>query len=347
MKFSRLQVALAAAVSSALLSGCDVIGGASDPEAIDLQILHPGGAVLQVLSVSTGNERTEVVVRIVNGRDREIRLNGGREQSYLLTQAGEKLLLIPPGINPQLGVPAGQTIEASLVFEGEVPGVNPTTLVLNERTASDNIYSASPRFETPLEAASMVRTGQIGSASALAVMRPNATSALHVRTVGGTSLDGGGLATSELEAVEALKTELGAVETERGTLISLPGDVTFDFDKSTIKAEARNTLDRLADLIGRTAPALIAIEGHTDARGDDAYNQRLSERRANAVVEYLVAKGVREQRLRARGFGETRPVAGNTGTDGTDDEAGRQRNRRVEVIFPRSADTRSLPEPSD
>lgn len=317
-----------------LLLGCDVVG---DREAapLDTQLIHPGGVVLQVLSVRTGGERTEVAARIINGRDREIDLNGGREQSYLLTDAGEKLMLVPPATNSRLSVPAGQTIDATLIFAGE-PGGDDAVLILNERSRSDNVHTNSPRFEArvPMRGAG---GGSIAEQSALSGMRPNAASALSPRAAGGSGLAGTERSTSELRAVEALKTELGAVETERGTMVSLAGDVTFDFDKATIRQEARATLERLAELILASGEGTIAIEGHTDSRGEDAYNQRLSEQRAEAVATYLSTKGVSENRLQTRGFGESRPVADNERADGTDNEAGRQRNRRVEVVLPDGA----------
>ena len=318
-----------------LLLGCDVVSGDGEATPLDIQLIHPGGVVLQVLSVRTGSERTEVVARIVNGRDREIDLNGGREQTYLLTDAGEKLMLVPPPTNSRLSVPAGQTIDATLVFEGE-PSGDEAVLILNERSRSDNVHTNSPRFEAhlPLDSAG---GGATAEQSALSGMRPNAASALSPRTAGGSGLAGMEPSTSELRAVEALKTELGAVETERGTMVSLAGDVTFDFDKATIREEARATLNRLAELILASGEGTIVIEGHTDSRGDDAYNQRLSEQRAEAVAAYLSTKGVSETRLQTRGFGENRPVADNERPDGSDNEAGRQRNRRVEVILPGAA----------
>lgn len=324
-----------------LLLGCDVVGG-GDGAPVDVQLIHPGGVVLQVLAVRTGGERTEVAARIVNGRDREIDLNGGREQSYLLTDAGGKLMLVPPATNSRLSVPAGQTIDAKLVFEGE-PSGDEAVLILNERSRSDNVHTNSPRFEArlPLEGAG---GGTIPEQSALSAMRPNAASALSPRAAGGSGLGGTERSASDLRAVEALKTELGAVETERGTMVSLAGDVTFDFDKATIRQGARATLDRLAELILASGEGTIAIEGHTDSRGDDAYNRRLSEQRAETVAAYLSTRGVSEDRLRTRGFGESRPVADNERADGSDNEDGRQRNRRVEVILPGGAQASAVGE---
>lgn len=118
-------------------------------------------------------------------------------------------------------------------------------------------------------------------------------------------------------------------------MVSLPGDVLFDFDKTDIRADAKPTLDRLAQLIAASPGGEISIEGHTDAKGDDAYNKRLSEGRAKAVQAYLIAAGVEAARLRTIGLGELRPTAPNAGPDGSDDPDGRQKNRRVEVVLPK------------
>ena len=140
--------------------------------------------------------------------------------------------------------------------------------------------------------------------------------------------------TSKLTQVDTLKSELGATETDRGTLVSLPGDVLFDFDKATIRADARPTLDKLAQLIKAQSPGNVAIEGHSDGKGDDAYNQRLSQARARSVRDYLISVAtVDGTKLIEKGYGELKPVAPNMTPDGKDDEAGRQKNRRVEVIL--------------
>lgn len=147
-----------------------------------------------------------------------------------------------------------------------------------------------------------------------------------------------GVGTSSLDQVQALRSELGATQTDRGTLVSLPGDITFDFDKATIRADARPTLDKLAELINAEKPGSVAVEGHTDSKGNDAYNQRLSEARATAVRDYLISvRTVDGTKLNTKGFGELKPVAPNQTADGTDDTNGRARNRRVEVILAKPA----------
>ena len=131
-----------------------------------------------------------------------------------------------------------------------------------------------------------------------------------------------------------MKSELKATETDRGTLVSLPGDVLFDFNKSTIRPDARPTLDKLAQLLKVQNPGSVAIEGHSDNKGNDAYNKRLSDARALAVRDYLISvQTVDGTKLTTTGFGELKPVVPNMKPDGTDDEGGRQRNRRVEVVL--------------
>ena len=324
-----------------VLAACDGgglgLGGSGDAAPIDLQVAHANGVVLRTTSARVGREATLVNVRIMNGRDREIVLNRGSEASYLLTDGGEKMLLVPSATNANLSIPAGQTIDAALVFAGELPRGGDATLILNEDGSPDNVNSSSPRIQLVLPMGEASRGGSIPEASALSGMRPNAVSTLRPATSGASGIGAGGLTTSSLRTVEALRTELGAVETARGTVVSLPGDVTFDFDKATIRADAQGTLDSLAQLIQAGGEGQITIEGHTDSMGDDAYNKRLSEQRAEAVRAYLVTKGVAEGRVRTTGLGEQRPVAPNAAADGTDDEAGRQRNRRVEVILPKTA----------
>jgi OOP family OmpA-OmpF porin len=99
--------------------------------------------------------------------------------------------------------------------------------------------------------------------------------------------------------------------------------VNFDFDKATIRPDAAATLAEAAQILHEQPGVEVWVDGHTDAIGSDTYNHGLSERRAQAVVNYLAQHGVGAGRLHARGFGESRPVASNE----TDD--GRAQNRRV------------------
>jgi outer membrane protein OmpA-like peptidoglycan-associated protein len=102
--------------------------------------------------------------------------------------------------------------------------------------------------------------------------------------------------------------------------------VLFDSGKADLRPEATPALDSLTDFLIKYPEIVLGISGHTDNVGADDYNQDLSERRAKAVQNYLEIKGIRADHLRARGFGESRPVADNS------TETGRQANRRVECI---------------
>ena len=132
--------------------------------------------------------------------------------------------------------------------------------------------------------------------------------------------------------------DLEVTETKTEIHIDLAADVLFDFDKSTLRPAARDTLHQAASIIRSNAKAsTVRIDGYTDAKGSDAYNQRLSERRAEAVRRWFVAnEGLQEVKFAANGFGAKNPVAPNTKPDGSDDPNGRQKNRRVEITIQKS-----------
>ena len=122
-------------------------------------------------------------------------------------------------------------------------------------------------------------------------------------------------------------------ETKTEIRIELAADVLFDFDKSNIRMSAQEALKQAAAIIRPNASHVVRIEGYTDAKGNDAYNQRLSEARAKSVRDWFVAReGLATVRFTTLGFGAKRPVAPNTKPDGSDDPEGRQKNRRVEII---------------
>jgi peptidoglycan-associated lipoprotein len=107
-------------------------------------------------------------------------------------------------------------------------------------------------------------------------------------------------------------------------------NIYFKFDKSDIEPEAAVELDKLYELLEDNPEIKIELGSHTDSVDDEDYNQKLSQRRAQSTVNYLIKKGIGADRLVAKGYGESKPIARNTNPDGTDNKAGRDRNRRTE-----------------
>jgi outer membrane protein OmpA-like peptidoglycan-associated protein len=107
--------------------------------------------------------------------------------------------------------------------------------------------------------------------------------------------------------------------------VTFKGDVTFDTNSTVLRPGLQSEINRVAGVLNQYPNTLVRVEGHTDSKGTDAYNMDLSNRRAMAVENLLVQRGIADIRIEAVGYGETLPVATN------DTEAGRQRNRRVEI----------------
>ena len=118
-----------------------------------------------------------------------------------------------------------------------------------------------------------------------------------------------------------------------GTVITLEDSVLFDFGSSDLRSDASTTLTNLATVLKDSKAPKVQVQGHTDSVSDDASNQTLSEQRAKAVTEALTSNGVTAS-IESVGYGETKPVAPNENSDGSDNPAGRRLNRRVEVFVP-------------
>jgi outer membrane protein OmpA-like peptidoglycan-associated protein len=119
-------------------------------------------------------------------------------------------------------------------------------------------------------------------------------------------------------------------------LIRIPDDVLFDFDKHDIKPEAKESLLEIADMLNNRTKLPVQIEGHTDSKGDDAYNKKLSLKRANAIKDWFIQNKVyKADDFDTIGQGESNPVQPNQKPDGSDNPEGRKQNRRVEIKFSR------------
>lgn len=132
--------------------------------------------------------------------------------------------------------------------------------------------------------------------------------------------------TAQVASLQQQLQALNARQTDRGLVVTL-GDVLFDSGQSRLQADGGRSMLQLAEFMRRYPQRQASIEGYTDDVGSESSNLDLSDRRARSVMAALVGMGVGADRLRPRGFGEANPVGAN------DSAAGRQMNRRVEVIF--------------
>ncbi len=123
----------------------------------------------------------------------------------------------------------------------------------------------------------------------------------------------------QIEDVEVTRPSEGEIN------VRMRNDILFDYDSAALRSQSRDTLDDLAQNFSQYPDNQIIVEGHTDSAGSDAYNQGLSERRAAAVADYLIDRGVAARNVTVYGFGELRPKETN------DTAEGRQLNRRVEI----------------
>jgi outer membrane protein OmpA-like peptidoglycan-associated protein len=132
------------------------------------------------------------------------------------------------------------------------------------------------------------------------------------------------------DALAALAQIAAVKEEERGLVITLSGSVLFQSAKSTLLPSAQVKLDQVANALLAVVPARnLIVEGHTDSQGSTSYNQDLSQRRADAVRDYLVQKGYPADRIQALGKGKGSPIADNASPEG------RANNRRVEIVIER------------
>lgn len=207
----------------------------------------------------------------------------------------------------------------------------------SEAEAREGLQEAEARRnELRLQA----RTAEAERAEMLAERRAaeaerSARDAELARSVADAALDEAGRLASELEDLES-------EQTERGLVLTL-GDVLFDTNRAELAAGAMVTMDRLAQFLNENPDHRLLIEGHTDSRGAEEYNRTLSAERALAVANALGQRGISRDRLRTAGMGEAYPVASN------ESSAGRQENRRVEIVisdadgsFPEAAEQRVM-----
>jgi outer membrane protein OmpA-like peptidoglycan-associated protein len=132
------------------------------------------------------------------------------------------------------------------------------------------------------------------------------------------------------QQAKELKQNIAGAKVERvgeGIQVTFESGLLYDYDSDVVRSEARTNLRNLAASLDKYEGSDLLIVGHTDDRGTDSYNQRLSERRAEAAANYLASQGVDRSRITTTGLGESEPVASNASADG------QQQNRRIEVAI--------------
>lgn len=222
--------------------------------------------------------------------------------------------------------------EKSLKEGAEAPEVEHFAYLAKQRTAiareaanvklsEQAVDAASAERSTVLLKARTLEADQSSQAAAAARLQAGAMTA-EAEKAKAEAL----AAEAKTKKLQAQIAELQATQSERGLVITL-GDVLFDTNKSELRSGARYTIDKLAAFLVEYPTRNVLIEGFTDSTGSVEYNQRLSERRADAVRNVLATQGIDPRRLMIRGYGVEYPVAGNETAEG------RQRNRRVEVII--------------
>ena len=228
----------------------------------------------------------------------------------------------------------GRAAAVALVFlaacgqEKPEPQSAPAPSSVLPSTPAAPAVAATATFEDPEPADAQARAEAVVNAD---FNRDKRTSLeMNITTIVGRTSELEGFSTgvaAREEKIDDRLARLNARVTETEVVIQLPGAILFDFDSANIRPDADRALNDVAQVIKAYAARPVRVEGHTDSIASDDYNQSLSERRAASVVNWLTAHGVEKNRLASAGLGEKKPVATN------DTPAGRQLNRRVEVVI--------------
>lgn len=155
-----------------------------------------------------------------------------------------------------------------------------------------------------------------------------------VSASGSTSDKARGLTVAAQEIVDK-SGNITVRETDDSVVLSVTSDILFDFDSAKLTSKARATLIDIARILEGMPVSAVRVVGHTDSKGSESYNDKLSKNRADAVVEFLAGNGVPPTRMKPEGHGENDPVAPNE-IKGTDNPEGRAQNRRVEFVLPKA-----------
>lgn len=292
------------------------------PESVTADVVgqHPSGVDIRVNRVGFTDSTIEFAVEVSNSRDQSVALAAAG--TFVQDDAGNAYPLVRPTTNPQLIIPENAASEVTLAFSGRISdAAGSVTLHVNEgRSASD------PETREPA-----LVLGPVGFERSDS---PPEVIGAQVFPVGPrTRVERAELVVSEIDRITETLQEFDAVDVDGGFRLTLPDSILFDFGSSELRGDSAQALTLIAEVLEFYADAEIIVVGHTDSVGSASANQRLSEQRAQSVVDALVGEhGVDVDRMSAEGRGADEPVADNANPDGSDNPEGRQLNRRVEIV---------------
>lgn len=296
--------------------------GLPEPLTLDDGINHPNGAQVVIEEVRFEEQTVVAKVTVSNGHWSPIFLNWS--DTYLADDVDNRYPLLPPDDNPDLQVDDGAGLDGDLVFVGRI---DPAATAISVQFNDFHLASAAGEVDLPKYDFGPYELGERATDEASArppVFVVGAFSTLADEDISGT----------HVAAVDLILSNLDATEIDGGYLLTIEDALLFDFDRAELRPDARQTLAQLAEVLAYFDGEPARVVGHTDGVGRDDYNLDLSQRRAQAVLDALVDEfGLAASRLTAEGRGSQAPVADESDAAGNDDPAGRQRNRRVEILL--------------
>lgn len=282
-------------------------------------IVHPNGLDVTVHRIDFETSRSVVeltaINNIVDGEKRDKHLNKATAPAYLGDDLGNRYPIEELIDRDALSPTPGEGIEGRFTFSGRIdPNATQITLHFNndadpDAFAVDTIWPEFTFGPYPIE---------LGAAEVAEVAVPTNFGSY-------SEVNFGEIEVSEVAQVQILVSEFDGILIPGGVQLTLPEGILFDVAKADLRPEARETIDKLLEILDFYEGDPITILGHTDSDGSDDYNLDLSQRRATSVVDALANGGIPSSLLSADARGESQPVADN----GTPE--GRQENRRVEV----------------
>lgn len=291
-----------------------------NPTTVELAASHPASVEVSVTRVGFTDSTIEVGLEAANSRDDSVALAAAG--TFLLDDIGNAYPLVRSTANPEFVIPESSATEATLAFAGRIADdATAVTLYVNEGRSVDDPDTREPALV-------------IGPVAFERSDAPREVIEAQVFVVGlRTRVEPAELVVSEIDRITQTLQEFDATDVDGGFRLTLPDSILFDFGSSELRGDSAQALTLIAEVLEFYADAEIVVVGHTDSVGSATANQRLSEQRAQSVVDALVDNhGVLMERMSAEGRGADEPVADNTNPDGSDNPEGRQLNRRVEIV---------------